>query len=108
MQACLQWRPTYLIASMSQCVELDFLSQQPLHDAVQFLGFSTGDATPAKDMIHTDQLSDAHDAVKTSSFTTINTRDASPTVLRSSFLARDPIVGTRIIWLPFHMPLSSL
>lgn len=37
---------------MSQCtpylIELYFLSQQPLHDADQFLGFSTGDATPAK------------------------------------------------------------
>ncbi|KAF5982869.1 hypothetical protein FCOIX_3479 [Fusarium coicis] len=46
---------------------------------------------PPKHMIHTDQLSEALDTVKTSSFTTINTRDASPTVLRSSFLARDPI-----------------
>ncbi|KAF5660239.1 hypothetical protein FDENT_13784 [Fusarium denticulatum] len=37
---------------------------------------------PPKHMIHTDQLSEALDTVKTSSFTTINTRDASPTVLR--------------------------
>jgi hypothetical protein len=35
----------YLI---SQRVELDFLSHQPLHDAFQFLGFCIGDATPAK------------------------------------------------------------